>query len=346
VLLEMLSQDAVDAAAQTENIVEKIFAALKLPYRLGLHDHHSAVSIGAVLFKGQESSVDDLLKQADIAMYQAKKAGRNTMRFFDSAMQTAVNARADMELALYEALKQQQFKLHYQVQVDDSNRPIGAETLLRWIHPERGCVAPDEFIPLAEETNLIIPIGEWVLDTACAQLKIWQENKLTRDFVIAVNVSAKQLRERGFVDQVKAVVQRHHINPERLKLELTESMLVDDFDTIVEVMNALRAFGIQFSMDDFGTGYSSLQYLKRLPLYQLKIDRSFIKDMVLETSDHSIVQTIIAMGNSLGLNVIAEGVETEEQRRLLARCGCYHYQGHLFSKPLPIEEFEALVQCL
>jgi len=344
VLLEMLSQNSVDAAAQTENIVEKVFSALKLPYQLGMQEHHSSASIGAVLFSGQQSSVDDLLKQADIAMYQAKKAGRNTMRFFDSAMQAAVNARADMESELHQAIKEQQFQLHYQIQVDDSTRPIGAETLLRWMHPERGCIAPDKFIPLAEETNLILPIGEWVLNTACEQLKIWQQYELTQGLIVAVNISAKQLREIGFLEQVKSIVQRHDINPKLLKLELTESMLVEDFDAIVEVMNALREFDIQFSMDDFGTGYSSLQYLKLLPLNQLKIDQSFVKDMVLKTADHSIVQTIIAIAKALNLNVIAEGVETEEQRRLLARCGCYHYQGYLFSKPLPIEEFEALIK--
>ncbi|MDX8398804.1 MAG: diguanylate cyclase, partial [Gallionellaceae bacterium] len=285
VLLEMLSQDTVDAAAQAENIVEKIFVVLKSPYHLGPHEHHSAASIGAVLFRGQKLSADDLLKQADIAMYQAKKAGRNTMRFFDSAMQAAVNTRADMELELYQAVKEQQFQLHYQIQVDDSNRPVGAETLLRWVHPKRGYIQPDQFIPLAEETNLILPIGLWVLDTACAQLQKWQQDgcRRTQELTIAVNVSAKQLREKDFLEQVKAAVQRYDINPQLLKLELTESMLVEDFDAIVKVMNALREFDIQFSMDDFGTGYSSLQYLKVLPLNQLKIDQSFVKDMVSKT---------------------------------------------------------------
>jgi EAL domain-containing protein (putative c-di-GMP-specific phosphodiesterase class I) len=205
-------------------------------------------------------------------------------------------------------------------------------------------IAPFSFIPLAEETGLILPIGQWVLDTACAQLNTWKQDPLTRDIVLAVNVSAKQFQQANFVEQVKATMQRHEINAASLKLELTESMLVHNINDIITKMDALSMVGIHFSLDDFGTGYSSLQYLKTLPLNQLKIDQSFVRDIVTDTSDRAIVCTIITMANSLGINVIAEGVEVVEQRQYLLDNGCLHYQGYLFSKPVPIEEFEALLR--
>jgi len=295
------------------------------------------------LCNGQQATIEELMKQADIAMYKAKEAGRNTLRFFDPQMQASIDAHAALESDLAKAFKHQQFQLYYQVQVDELNHPLGAETLIRWIHPERGFVSPAQFIPLAEETGLILRIGLWVLETACAQLKAWEQDALTRDLVLAVNVSAKQFRQADFVDQVQAVMQQYCINPTRLKLELTESMLVVDIEKIITTMNILKEAGIRFSMDDFGTGYSSLQYLNRLPLDQLKIDMSFVRDMTAK-SDNAIVQTIIAMAQSLNLNVIAEGVETEEQRQLLYSYGCRHYQGYLFSKPLPVAQFEELLK--
>jgi diguanylate cyclase (GGDEF)-like protein/PAS domain S-box-containing protein len=344
VMLEDLSKDIPEAAAQTEAIGEKILASLNQTYQLATHEYHSTPSIGATLFTDHQAGVDVLFKQADIAMYQSKKAGRNTLRFFDPQMQVVVNVRAALESELHKALENQQFDLHYQIQVDSSQRPLGAEALIRWNHPERGLVSPAQFISLAEETGLILPIGQWVLETACTQLKIWEQDALTCDLVLAVNVSGKQFHQAGFVAQVQAIVQRHAINPKRLKLELTESMLLENIEDTIAAMNTLKVIGVIFSLDDFGTGYSSLQYLKRLPLNQLKIDQSFVRDIVSDDSDKAIVRTIIAMAHSLNLHVIAEGVETEEQRQILLKNGCTHYQGYLFSKPVPIEEFEALLR--
>ncbi len=341
VMLEDLSEHTIEAAAQTEDVGEKVLAALNKLYQLASYEHHSTASIGATLFNGHQQVIDDLLKQADIAMYQSKKAGRNTLCFFDPKMQESINARAILEDELSKALENQQFHLYYQIQVDSSHRPLGAEALIRWIHPERGLVSPAQFIPLAEEMGLILAIGKWVMDTACAQLKAWQQDTLTRDLVLAVNVSAKQFNQADFVSQVRATVHRHSINPMRLKLELTEGLLLENIEGIIATMNALKEIGVQFSLDDFGTGYSSLQYLKRLPLDQIKIDQSFVRDIIVDSSDKAIVSTIIAMAHSLNLNVIAEGVETEDQQQLLLASGCTCYQGYLFGKPVPIEEFDA-----
>lgn len=346
VVLEDLSEKDLEAAAQTELVGEKILAALNQPYLLGKHEYRNSPSIGATLFNDHQQSIEELLKQADIAMYQAKRAGRNTLRFFDPQMQETINSRAALENELRKALELNQFDLHYQIQVnsfreDGSRHMIGAEALIRWVHPVRGLVTPAEFIPLAEETGLILPIGQWVLETACAQLAIWQNDVLTRDLVLAVNVSAKQFRQADFVSQVSDAIQRHSINPMLLKLELTESLLLENIQETISTMQALKAIGIKFSLDDFGTGYSSLQYLKQLPLDQLKIDQSFVCNLASDSSDRAIVRTIIAMAHSLNLNVIAEGVETEEQQQILLNKGCLHYQGFLFSKPLPIGQFEA-----
>ena len=344
VLLENLSAKPLEAAAQTEIIGEKILTSLSQPYQLDTYEHHGTASIGVTLFNGSQLATDELLKQADIAMYQAKKAGRNTLRFFDPQMQARITARVSLEGELRKALEKQQFLLYYQIQVDSSHHPLGAEALIRWIHPLRGLVPPDQFIPLAEETGLILPIGQWVLETACAQLKAWQQDVLTRDLVLAVNVSARQFRQANFVAQVKVVVQRHAINPKLLKLELTEGMLLENIEETIATMNALKEIGIRFSLDDFGTGYSSLQYLKRLPLDQLKIDQSFVRDIATDSDDKAIVRTIVAMAQSLDIHVIAEGVETKEQQQLLLDRGCFHYQGYLFGRPVPIEQFEALLK--
>jgi EAL domain-containing protein (putative c-di-GMP-specific phosphodiesterase class I) len=281
------------------------------------------------------------MKQADIAMYQAKKEGRNNLRFFDPEMQQLIDARMTLEAELRKAIDSHQFQLYYQIQVDHNMHPLGAEALIRWIHPERGFISPAKFIPIAEEIGLIQPIGWWVLKTACAQLKAWQEDPCTSNLIMSVNVSAKQFHQADFADQVKTALQLYDANPKLLKLELTESMLLDNIEDTISTMNSLKDMGICFSLDDFGTGYSSLQYLKRLPLTQLKIDQSFVRDINDDSSDRAIVHTIIAMAKSLNLEVIAEGVETNEQRELLFSLGCTHYQGYLFGKPVPIEQFEA-----
>ena len=344
VLLEDLSGHNLEAAAQAEDVGEKIVAALNQPYQITKHEFRNSVSIGITLFNGDQLAAEELMKQADIAMYQGKKAGRNTMRFFDPQMQDSINARVALESDLRTAIEKRQFQLHYQIQVDSAYRPLGAEALIRWPHPERGLVLPLQFIPLAEETDMILPIGQWVLETAFAQLKAWQQDALTRTLTLSVNVSAKQFRQADFVAQVHAAIQAHGIDPTLIKLELTETMLLDNIEKTIETMNALNAIGIQLSLDDFGTGYSSLQYLKRLPLDQLKIDKSFTRDISTDSSDVTIVQTIIAMAHSLGLDVMAEGVETEAQRQFLLANGCTRYQGYLFSKPVPIEAFESLLR--
>ena len=344
VILEFLSTDSSQAVGQTEIIGGKILKLLNQYYQLNAHEYRGSGSIGATLFAGHQTSVEELMKQADIAMYQSKKAGRNTLRFFDAQMQRVVNAHAALEGELHKALENQQFHLYYQVQVDSSRRPFGAEALIRWAHPERGLVLPAEFIPLAEETGQILPIGRWVLDSACAQIKLWEQDPLTRNLILAVNVSARQFRQPGFSAQVQANVKHHDINPTRLKLELTEGLLVDNIEDTIETMNALSKIGVGISLDDFGTGYSSLQYLKLLPINQLKIDQSFIRDISTDSSDKAIVRTIIAMAQSMKLNVIAEGVETEAQRQILLEEDCTYYQGHLFSKPLPIEQFNQLLK--
>jgi diguanylate cyclase (GGDEF)-like protein/PAS domain S-box-containing protein len=344
VMLEDLSEQDIEAAEQTEAVGDKILSTLNQSYQLAACQHHNTPSIGATLFSGQPYSAEELLKQADIAMYQAKHAGRNTLRFFDTQMQQIVNARAAMEHQMLGALTLQQFHLLYQVQVDSLNRPQGAEVLIRWQHPEYGQLSPNAFIALAEETGMIVHIGQWVLETACTQLKRWQNDPKRRDLILSINVSAKQFRQTNFAEQVITTVQKHGISPTLLKIELTESMQVDDIEATIATMKKLKDFGIEFSLDDFGTGYSSLQYLKRLPLNQLKIDRSFVSDISENSNDLAIVCTIIAMAQTLKLNVIAEGVESEQQKQLLIANGCSHFQGHLFSKPLPIEKFEDLLK--
>lgn len=346
IVLANLSAQPLESATQVASIAEKILASLNQPYQLTSGTYHSTASIGVSLFSDHNLSQDELLKHADIAMYQAKKAGRNTIRFFDPNMQNAINAKAAMESELRTALKKQQFQLHYQVQVDDSGRPFGAEALIRWHHPQRGLITPVHFIPMAEETGLILAIGDWVLETACAQIKLWQQDSAHNNLALSVNVSAKQFRQKNFVSQVKAAVRHHSVNPALLKLELTESMLLEDVEDTVATMNALKEIGVQFSLDDFGTGYSSLQYLKRLPLNQLKIDQSFVRDIAIDSSDQAIVKTIIAMAQTLNLQVIAEGVETEEQRQLLIDNGCTNFQGYLFGKPMPNEQFESALEIL
>ena len=343
VILEELSSNEEEATAQAELVVEKIRDQLRQSHMLGKAKYSSTASIGIALFSGDQESEEELLKHADIAMYQAKTAGRDTHRFYEPAMTVAINERALMEEELRQAYIGNQFCLYFQIQLDHQNNAIGAETLLRWMHPERGIVPPYSFIELAEETGLIVPMGIWVLESACAQLKIWQQSELTSGLTLAVNVSARQFRQPDFVYQIKRILQESGAGPSRLKLELTESTVLENVGETIEKMNELRQIGVTFSMDDFGTGYSSLQYLKRLPLDQIKIDQSFVRDITTDPNDAVIVQTIIAMGMAMKLNVIAEGVETEGQRSFLLQHGCEAFQGYLFSKPIPLDEFETLL---
>ena len=340
VLIEELGKEAEEASQRVALIAEKIRIALAEPYRLKDNVHYSSPSIGVSLYRGSVDLVEALLKQADMAMYQAKESGRNAVRFFDPAMQQAVETRAMLEADLRNAIANDELRLHYQVQVDKEFRPLGVEALVRWQHPKRGMVPPGQFIPIAEESSLILDVGSWVLETACRQLAAWRNYRVTRDLSVAVNVSAAQFRQQDFVDQIAALVARHRIEPSHLKLELTESVVLADVADVIAKMHALKALGVKLSMDDFGTGYSSLSYLKQLPLDQIKIDQSFVRDIATDSSDAVMVRTIIDLAQNFGLDVVAEGVETEVQHMFLKIHGCAAYQGYLFSKPVPVEEFE------
>ena len=341
VLLEALSPQGLEAAAQAETVAHKILDALGRPYRLRGHDYVSTPSIGIVVFTLDQESMEDLLKKADVAMYQAKSAGRNTACFFDPEMQAAASARAELEKDMRLGLARQEFTLHYQVQVNNDGRYIGAEALVRWNHPVRGMVSPAHFIPLAETTGMILPLGQWVLETACQQLVDWSHHPATAHWTLAVNVSAHQFLRADFVATVVAALQKTGARPKLLKLELTESMLVDDMESVISKMNQIKALGVGFSLDDFGTGYSSLSYLKRLPLDQLKIDQSFVRDVLTDPSDAVIARTVVALGHSMGLRVIAEGVETVGQYNFLAEAGCDAFQGFYFGRPSPPEALES-----
>jgi len=345
VLLEALGPDEQHAATQAEVIAEKVRFALNQPYSLKVNEanFHSTTSIGLTLFRGQEASVDMLLKQADVALYQAKDAGRNLVRFFNPEMQASIDSRMIMEAALRQALDKGEFRLYYQPQVNQDGGLIGAEALLRWLPANRDLVSPVDFIPLAEETGLILPIGQWVLDTACAQLKAWERDPRTHGLQMSVNVSARQFHQPDFVATVQHSLVSSGINPARLKLELTESVVLENVDAVVSRMQQLNALGVSFCLDDFGTGYSSLSYLKRLPMDQVKIDQSFVRDVTENPNDAAIVRAIMAMSRSLGLQVIAEGVETQAQRDFLLQIDCKAYQGLLFCNPIPIDEWEHLL---
>ena len=340
-LLEGLSDDKTQAAIQAQGVGEKVLDVLRQPYQLGDSEFHSSSSVGVTLFFDYIDKLDELLKQADTAMYEAKKSGRNALRFFDPVMQDELEVRAQLEIGLRNALRNREFQLYYQVQTANDGHILGAEVLLRWLSPAKGMISPLQFIPLAEETGLIIPIGAWVLESACLQLKQWENDARLRDLQLAVNVSSRQFRQADFVAQVREIIARIGVDPQRLKLELTESIVLDNVDDTIAKMQALRQIGISFSLDDFGTGYSSLAYLTQLPLRQLKIDQSFVRNIGIKGSDATIIQTIIGMASNLGMDVIAEGVETAEQRDFLERNGCLSYQGYLFGKPVPVEAFEA-----
>ena len=344
VVLQNLSSDAPEAAAQARTLGELILAQLRQPYELAGHEHHFTASIGVTLLNHQRDSVDEVLKQADMAMYRAKDDGRNTLRFFDPDMQQAVNRRALLETELHNGLRRAQFLLLYQPQVDSQGRVTGAEALVRWQHPVQGMVPPSEFIPLAEESGLILPLGHWVMETALRQQARWQQDPQFARLSLAINVSARQFLQDDFVAQVLALVRQTGANPAQIKLELTESLLLDNVDSVIATMRALKAHGLGFSLDDFGTGYSSLSYLKRLPLDQIKIDQGFVRDVLLDASDAAIARSIIALAGSLGLSVIAEGVETTAHHQFLLAHGCQAFQGYLFGRPLTLEDFENRVR--
>jgi diguanylate cyclase (GGDEF)-like protein/PAS domain S-box-containing protein len=344
VLAEDLGKNDHDVATQARLMGEKILEALSQPYALAAGIQHSSASVGIGLFdSARHSAHDDPLKQAELAMYQAKRAGGNTQRFFDQEMQAVVSTRAALESNLREALALDQFLLYYQQQVNFHGQIFGAEALIRWMDPRRGMVTPTEFIPLAEETGLILPLGQWVLETGCAQLARWARQPHLAGLTLAINVSARQFGEADFVDTVLSILEKTGANPQRLKLELTESMLLKDVDAVISKMSSLKARGVSFSLDDFGTGYSSLAYLKRLPLDQLKIDQGFVRDILVDPNDASIAHMVIALADNMGLAVIAEGVETRSQRDFLAEAGCHAYQGYLFGRPVPVHEFEAFL---
>jgi diguanylate cyclase (GGDEF)-like protein/PAS domain S-box-containing protein len=349
VMLECLDEQEFEAAIQTHAIAEKIRSNLAEFYLLKSNadnklqpsvEHYSTGSIGFVLFLGHQTSSEELLKRADLAMYQAKQAGRNVIRAFVPEMQETLNLRASLETDLRNALDRNELSLHYQVQVDASGQAVGAEALIRWNQAERGIVSPAEFIPLAEETGLILSIGHWVLKQGCETLVDWANAPETRELKLAVNVSSRQLSQADFVEQISAILAETGANPALLKLEITESVILDNVEDTITKMHAVRELGVNFSMDDFGTGYSSLSYLQKLPLEQLKIDQSFVRNMTVNNHDSAIVRTILALGKNLNLNIIAEGVETKAQHGYLANYGCLVFQGYLFGKPVPAEQFK------
>ncbi|MDR3727199.1 MAG: EAL domain-containing protein [Terracidiphilus sp.] len=342
VMLDNLSEAPEAAASQAKDAAQKILAQVSLPCSLDNYVYSGACSIGITVFGNDQGDMNEVLQQADIAMYKAKAAGRNTARFFAPALQAAVNARAVMEEDLRQGLKAIQFQLYYQPQVE-GGRVIGAEVLIRWNHPRHGLLYPGAFIALAEETRLILPLGDWVLDSACRQIATWSKQTQTAALTVSVNISALQLRLPDFAEQVLETIERTGANPKNLELEITETMLVEDAEDIIVKMTALKAHGVRFSIDDFGTGYSSLAYLKRLPLDQLKIDQSFVRDILTDASSSTIAQVIVNLSKAMNMSVIAEGVETEEQRDFLAHIGCKSYQGYLFSRPIPLHEFERLL---
>lgn len=345
ILLGNLDKHIHKLLGQIEVVTEKILRVISRPYQLNDLTYNSTLSIGVAILDHTAMSEVEVLKQADIAMYQAKSSGKNQVRFFDPEMQTAIDKRMQLELDMQIALNEEQFQLYYQLQVDLSGLPVGAEALIRWVHPEKGMISPADFIPVAEDTGAILQIGALVLDTACAQLATWQSSELTKDFSLAINISAKQLNQESFVEEVQQYVRRHNIDGAKLKIELTESALLDHIDETVMKMQKLNSINIDFALDDFGTGYSSLQYLNKLPLSQLKIDQSFVRDITSGSKGKGeIARTIIAMAKELGLVTIAEGVETDLQWGYLRAYGCNYYQGYYFARPLPITEFESLIE--
>ena len=344
IMVDDLSTDPSAAASKSRALAEKVLHMLREPFQVAGHQHFATPSIGVTAFNGDHSDVSELLKQADLAMYHAKGLGRNTLCFFDPEMQATVSANAAVGVALRVGLREKQFVVHYQPLVDRQGVIRGAEALVRWHHPEKGLIKPADFIPVAEDTGLILPLGQWVLETACEQLAAWADGPETAGLSISVNVSAYQFRHPNFVDMVMASIVRTGIRPHKLKLELTESLLADRMEITIQKMGMLKDLGVTLSLDDFGVGYSSLSCLKRLPLDQLKIDKGFVADVLTDPNDAAISRAIIALAQSLSLQVVAEGVETHEQRDFLAYQGCDQFQGHLFAPALPIETLDAYLR--
>jgi diguanylate cyclase (GGDEF)-like protein/PAS domain S-box-containing protein len=340
VILEQISQESQHAAAQAKLVGDKLLGALGRDYTVNGKDYLGSVSIGVTLFRDSRDGVHELLKRGDLAMYAAKKAGRNTLRFYDPAMQETLERRTQLEFNLRHALEERQMVLYYQKRVGNGGRVRGAEVLLRWIHPQLGLISPLDFIPLAEETGLIIPIGKWVLEESCRRLKAWSASEKMRQLMLSVNISALEFKQPNFVDNIMRLLDETGVNPSLLALEITESMLLDNMEEFIGKMRQLRDIGLSFALDDFGTGYSCLSYLKTLPINELKIDKSFIKDLGMDKNGEAIVQTIIQMGKTLGMDVIAEGVETQTHCELLGQFGCHNFQGYLFGRPEPLEIFE------
>ncbi len=344
IVLTNLSQQPEPAIKLAEQTGQCLLSTLNTPYDLGGQLHYSSPSIGVTLFGSAQETVDDLLCRADLAMYQAKGAGGNALRFFDPAMQNTITARAKLEGAMRHGLEHGKFILYYQPQIAGDGKPIGAEALVRWQHPQHGLLSPSDFIVLAEESGLIVPLGLQVLKLACQQLAEWGACDDLCKLTLSVNVSARQFQQPDFVELVLRTIENTGANSHMLKLELTESLLLDNVEDTISKMLALRVHGVRFSLDDFGTGYSSLSYLKRLPLDQLKIDQSFVHSVLVDANDAAIVRMIVMLGKSMGLNLIAEGVETEEQRIFLAACGCLSYQGYLFGRPMAADSFKTFMR--
>ena len=343
VIVEDMASTFKDATLKAGHLAEKIRAALIQPYDINGLTHHSSSSIGVAILDGRNVNTELLLKQADMAMYQAKETGRNAVAFFDQKLQDAVATRLIMERELREDLRAGKLMVYYQVQVDESHHPTGAEALLRWRHDTMGFVSPSTFIPIAEESGLIVEMGNWVLMTACKQLHAWSLVDQTSHLTLAVNVSSRQFDQQDFITTVKRLLKESPFPLGRLKLELTESVVINDVAAVARTMNELKQMGILLSMDDFGTGYSSLASLKNLPLNQVKIDQSFVRDISTDSSDAMMVKTIIDLAANFNLRVIAEGVENEVQLAFLKAKGCKFFQGYYFSRPVPIAEFEALI---
>jgi len=344
VMLQKLGTDRHEAAAHADTVAHKIVVELNKPYLLDDYPHVSSSSVGVTLFSDDANDVEAILLQADMAMYSAKHAGRNTSHFFDASMQKEIEEKVQEESKLRQALILQQFELYYQIIVDSEEQPIGAEALIRWHHPDKGIIGPASFIPLAEEIGIIDKIGDWVIRTACQQLRLWQLSTYTRQLMLTINVSAMEFRRPRFADNVLEAVDVFGINPKKLKIELTESVILDNIDFAVTQLTYLKKSGISTAMDDFGTGYSSLNYLSQLPVSTVKIDRSFIARTSHSSHDRSIVSMITTLGQMLGKDIVAEGIETQQQYDLLKAMGCSSYQGFLFSDPVAISEFEILVK--
>lgn len=343
IILERLGQDAAIATQRAHELVKKIQASVSQLYHLipGRPDYYITSSIGLTLFGDEDSSIDVLLKKSDIALYEAKRGGRNTYRIFTPEMQASIDNSTSLVDALRRALQNNEFTLYYQPQVNETGHLMGAEALLRWTPSNAEIISPLTFIAAAEESGLIVPIGDWVVEQCFRQLQRWQQRPDTSGLKLSINISADQFHQADFVTKICEGIERLNINPNRITLELTESAVLERVDQVVQRMLELKDIGVSFSLDDFGTGYSSLSYLKLLPLDQVKIDSSFVRDISFDTDDAAIVRAILAMSGSLGLSVIAEGVETQVQREFLFEHGCLHYQGYLFGRPVPIENFNA-----